>query len=53
MRLDFSDAEDFYKRHQENSSTRLIIGRESSFNLRELNDKGKVVHLTSAELFGY
>ena len=53
MRLSFSDVEDFYVRHKENAVTQLIIGRESSLNLREIKNNGRVVHLTSAELFGY
>ena len=53
MRLSFSDVEDFYVRHKKHAVTQLIIGRESSLNLRELKNNGRVVHLTSAELFGY
>ena len=53
MRLSFSDVEDFYTRHKENADTQLIIGRESCLNLRELKNNGRVVHLTSSELFGY
>lgn len=53
MRLSFLDVEDFYARHKENAVTQLIIGRESSLNLRELKNNGRVVHLTPAELFGY
>lgn len=53
MRLSFSDVEDFYVRHKENAVTQLIIGCESSLNLREIKNSGRVVHLTSAELFGY
>ncbi|MBR2607267.1 MAG: hypothetical protein IKC70_04985 [Bacteroidaceae bacterium] len=53
MRLSFSDVEDFYLRHKENSFAQLIIGRESNLSLRELKNKGRVVHITSSELFGY
>jgi hypothetical protein len=53
MRLSFSDVEDFYARHKENVVTQLIIGRQSGLNQRELKNNGRVVHLTSAELFGY
>ena len=53
MRLSFSDVKDFYARHKENAVTQLIIGRQSGLNQRELKNNGRVVHLTSAELFGY
>ena len=53
MRLSFSDVEDFCARHKESVVTQLIVGRESSLNLRELKNNGGVVHLTSSELFGY
>ncbi len=53
MHLCFSDVEEFYSRHNENAVTRLIISRESSLNMPELTAVGRVVHLTSDELYGY
>lgn len=53
MQLSFSDVEDFYVRHNENATTQLIICRESCLNVYELTTRGRVVHLTFDELFGY
>ena len=53
VRISFADIKEFYKRHNENCVTQLIIGRESDFDIRKFVKRGIVVHLTSDELFGY
>ena len=51
--LSFSDVEDFYNHHLKASCLQFIISRESSLNVHELTGRGRVVHLTYDELFGY
>ena len=51
--LSFSDVEHFYNHHIKISATQFVISRESTLNVHELTSRGRVVHLTHDELFGY
>ena len=51
--LSFSDVEHFYNHHIKASITQFVISRESTLNVHELTSRGRVVHLTYDELFGY
>ena len=51
--LSFSDVEHFYNHHIKISTAQFVISRESTLNVHELTSRGRVVHLTHDELFGY
>lgn len=51
--LSFSDIEHFYNHHIKASTTQFVISRESTLNVHELTSRGRVVHLTYDELYGY
>ena len=51
--LSFSDVEHFYNHHIKASTTQFVISRESTLNVHELTSRGRVVHLTYDELYGY
>jgi hypothetical protein len=51
--LSFSDVEHFYNHHIKISATQFVISRESTLNVHELTSRGRVVHLTYDELYGY
>lgn len=51
--LSFSDVEHFYNHHIKASTTQFVISRESTLDVHELTSRGRVVHLTYDELYGY
>ena len=51
--LSFSDVEHFYNHHIKISTAQFVISRESTLNVHELMSRGRVVHLTYDELYGY
>lgn len=51
--LSFSDVEHFYNHHIKASTAQFVISRESTLNVHELTSRGRVVHLTYDELYGY